>query len=256
MKPFIIISIGIIAVAVVASFNFKSSKKLFISTSKPASHQLWNDVLKKYVTEEGKVNYKGLKNDRKQFDDYLKLLSSSHPNNTWQINEQLAYWINAYNAFTVELILKYYPVKSIRDIGGIVKIPGLQSAWDIKFIKIENQEYSLGYIEHEILRKYNEPRIHFAINCASYSCPKLRNEAFAAENMDEQLNKSAKVFVNDHAKNKITQSKGEISKIFDWYNSDFTASETLVSFINKYSDIKMYKDVKVSFVEYNWNLNE
>lgn len=256
MNTLLIITANV-GIAIIAWSGFKPLKPAIDSNSKPVSHQLWNEVLEKYVTAEGKVNYKGLKSNRKQFDEYLKLLSASHPNDNWQKNEQLAYWINAYNAFTVELILQHYPVKSIRNIGGLINIPGVQSAWDIKFIKIENQEYSLGYIEHKILQKqFNEPRIHFAINCASHSCPKLLNEAYTSDKLNQQLNDAAKHFVADTDKNKIAPSKIEISKIFDWYKSDFTKDGTLISFLSKYSTAEIKEDANVSYLDYNWNLNE
>ena len=110
----------------------------------------------------------------------MEELRKGHPNDKhWTETEQLAYWINAYNAFTVELILDHYPVASIRDIKE--GVPFINSVWDIDFIKIEGKTYSLNDIEHRILRReFDEPRIHFAIVCASISCPKLRNEAFEA----------------------------------------------------------------------------
>lgn len=256
MSTILIITAGI-GIASIVWFSFKTSESDVISNSKPFSHQLWTDVLQKYVSPQGKVNYKGLKNNRIQFDAYLKLLSSSHPNDSWQKNEQLAYWINTYNAFTVELILKNFPVKSIRDIGGLIKIPGIQSAWDIEFIIIENKEYALGDIEHKILLKqFKEPRIHFAINCASHSCPKLIQEAYTADKLDAQLTGAAKTFLADTEKNTIRSGKIEISKIFDWYKDDFTKNGSLISFLNKYSPVKINEDAKVSYMEYNWNLNE
>ena len=133
----------------------------------------------------------------------------------------------------------------------------MQSAWDIKFIKIENQVYSLGYIEHKILRKqFNEPLIHFAINCASVSCPILLNEAYTADKLNLQLTDAAKTFLADAGKNRITSTKIEISKIFGWYKSDFTEDGTLISFLNKYSPVQIKKDAKVSYIDYNWNMNE
>ncbi len=253
----ILIIFASIGIATVGWFSFKTSKPVIASNSKPVTHQLWTDVLQKYVSLEGKVNYNGLKNDKAQFDAYLKLLGSVHPNDSWEKNEQLAYWINAYNAFTVELILINYPVKSIRDIGGLIKIPGIQSAWDIEFIKIEGREYSLGFIEHKILLKeFSEPRIHFAINCASYSCPKLIQEAYTPDKLDAQLTGAAKTFLTDPEKNLISPDKIEVSKIFDWYKDDFTKKSSLIIFLNKYSAVKIKDDAKIYYMEYNWNLNE
>lgn len=230
----------------------------FSPQNKTVNHDVWHKVLQKYVSTEGNVNYKGLKNNRKELDAYLKLLQANHPQSTWTEPQRLAYWINAYNAFTVDLILQHYPVKSIRDIGGLIKIPGVQSAWDISFIVIEGKKYSLGDIEHKILRKeFNEPRIHFAINCASYSCPKLINQAFKAAKIEEQLQQVSIDFINDTKRNTIAKDKVELSKIFDWYKSDFTADgKTLIQYINQFTKIKINNNAKLAFAKYNWNLNE
>jgi len=138
-----------------------NNKKIVASNSTPISHEIWTELF------DGKVNYKGFAEDKARFDEYLNLLNTHHPNDkNWSKNEQLAYWINAYNAYTVELILKHYPVVSIKDIKK--GLPFLNSVWDIEFIEIEGNTYDLNHIEHEILRKeFDEPRIHFAIVCAS-----------------------------------------------------------------------------------------
>ena len=148
------------------------------SDSHPVSHEIWNGLVQKYASKDGKVNYKGFIQDSVLFNKYLTILKNNHPNDkNWNEAEQLAYWINAYNAYTVKLIIDNYPLKSIKDIKK--GLPFINSVWDIKFIKIEGATYDLNNIEHSILRtKYNEPRIHFAINCASFSCPNLRPEAF------------------------------------------------------------------------------
>ncbi|MCB0464964.1 MAG: DUF547 domain-containing protein, partial [Aequorivita sp.] len=132
-------------------------------------HSQWDKLLKKYVNNAGFLDYKGFKNDRQKLDDYLKMLSEKEPTNDWSVQELLAYYINLYNAATVKLIVENYPVKSIKDIDG---------AWTKGRVTVGNKELSLGGIENGILRKMNEPRIHFAVNCASISCPKLMNEAY------------------------------------------------------------------------------
>ena len=144
--------------------------KSYYSESAPISHSLWTDILQEHVTEEGWLDYQGVKKDSQRFNEYLRLLNDHHPNpDTWTRDERLAYWINAYNAYTVELILKHYPVESIKDIKR--GVPFINTVWDIEFIEIEGRNYSLNNIEHGILRpKFDDPRIHFAINCASYSC--------------------------------------------------------------------------------------
>lgn len=212
-------------------------------------------LLKKHVNASGLVNYKGFQKDKAGLESYLKILSDNPPQDNWSENEQKAYWINAYNAFTVSLILQNYPVKSIKDIAG--KIYKVNTPWDIKFINIGGKKYDLNNIEHGILRKkYNDPRIHFALVCASISCPKLRNEAFLGSQLDAQLEDAGKDFVNDESKNKISADKAHLSKYFSWYKDDFTKNGSLEDFINKYSPTKINANTKIGSLDYNWSLNE
>lgn len=215
--------------------------------AKPIDHQQWNDLLQKYVSKKGNVDYKGIKKNQAALQSYLNLLSKNLPEKSWSKNAVLAYWINAYNAYTVKLILNNYPVKSIKDI---------KNPWDEAFFTLGSKKYSLGEIEHKILRKMNEPRIHFAINCASFSCPNLANEAYTESKLEQQLETAAKAFVNDKTKNTIAADKIEISSIFDWFSGDFKTNRTLIDFINKYSSVKISKNAKVKYKEYNWSLNE
>lgn len=226
--------------------------------STPPNHEPWNQLLKAHVSSAGIVDYKGFIKDKSKLDAYLKTVSANAPDRkTWSKNEQLAYWINAYNAYTVKLITDNYPVKSIKDLGPALKIPLIADVWHYKFFKIGGQESSLDEIEHSILRKeFEEPRIHFAINCASVSCPPLLNEAFMANKIDSQLDKVAKAFVNDKSRNKITANAVQISPIFSWFKGDFTKKGSVVDFLNKYSTVKISSSAKVSHQDYNWNLNE
>ena len=141
--------------------------------STPPSHEDWTALLSVHVSEAGFADYRGFQRDSIKLDQYLEKLSNHPPNqDKWSEEEQLAYWINAYNAYTVKLILMHYPVRSIKDIGSSIQIPFVNSPWDIKFIQIGDKKLDLNNIEHSILRKeFEEPRIHFAINCASFSCP-------------------------------------------------------------------------------------
>jgi len=218
-----------------------------IEATKSIDHTQWNTLLSIYVSKDGKVNYKGFKNDEKKLQHYLEILQKNTPSDSWAKNEKLAYWINAYNAFTVRLILDHYPVKSIKDI---------KDPWGKEFIAIADKTYSLEDIEHKILRKMNEPRIHFAINCASYSCPNLLNQAYNTENLEQQLDAAAKRFVNDASKNSISKDSVEISKIFDWFSGDFKKYGTIIDFLNTYSTVKIDRNAKVKYKSYNWNLNE
>lgn len=207
-------------------------------------HSEWTYLLKKYVEDNGIVDYRGFITDKEKLENYLNSLSEVVPEDTWSVKEQLAYYINLYNAHTVHLILVNYPVKSIKDIDG---------PWTTNFIKIGDKELSLGALEHSILRKMNEPRIHFAINCASISCPKLLNEAFTAANLDAQLTEVTQGFINSN-KNTISHRKVELSSIFNWFKNDFFDGE-LIKYINQYSEVPIASSSKIGYKEYNWNLN-
>lgn len=218
-------------------------------------HALWTELLQKYVDSVGNVNYQGFIQDSVQLNAYLNQLSKHTVNDGWTYNQKKAYWINVYNAFTVKLIADNYPLKSIKDLGGgIYKV---NTPWDIKFIKLGKKTYDLNNVEHSILRKdFADPRIHAAVNCASISCPKLRNEAYTADQLEEQLSDQMRFFVNNTSKNTIAQDKLEISPIFKWFSGDFTENGDLISFLNQYSTISIAENASISYKSYNWNLNE
>ncbi len=211
-------------------------------------HSEWDKLLKKYVGKDGLVDYKGFKNDEAKLDDYLKMLSEKNPTDDWSVQELLAYYINLYNAATVKLIVENYPLKSIKDIDG---------AWTKGRVAVGNKELSLGGIENGILRKMNEPRIHFAINCASISCPKLLNEAYTASKINEQLDRATKEFINSD-KNDISASNPKLSSVFDWYQKDYKVNgkQDVIGFINQYSKTKINTGATIAYKDYNWNLNE
>ncbi len=210
-------------------------------------HSKWDVLLKKHVSEEGLVDYKGFMKDREQLNTYLSQLSKLKPTDKWSVQELLAYYINIYNAYTVDLILNNYPTKSIKDIDG---------NWTKDIVPIGDVNISLGGIENSILRKMNEPRIHFAINCASISCPNLLNEAFTAAKINEQLDKVSKSFINSN-KNEISKNSVKLSSIFDWYKKDFTEDgKTLLDYINEYSEVKIDAGTTVNYKDYDWSLNE
>ncbi|GAB4408877.1 MAG: DUF547 domain-containing protein [Bacteroidia bacterium] len=212
------------------------------------SHAPWHAQLQKYVSATGSVNYAAWKRDEATLDAYLKSLSAQAPGADWTRNEQMTFWINAYNAFTVKLILKNYPLKSITD---------LKDPWDQKFITIGGRSLSLNDIEHEILRKqFADPRIHFAVNCASKSCPVLLNQAFSADKLDSQLDAQARAFINDSKLNRLAANKAELSEIFNWYRSDFEQNgSTLIAFINRYASTKLQAAAAISHLPYDWSLN-
>jgi len=227
------------------------------SDSKPVTHEQFTALLKKHVNDNGMVNYKGFIADSVAFNKYLTLLENHHPNEkNWSRDERLAYWINAYNAFTIRLIIRNYPVESIKDLGGgIYKV---NTSWDIKFIEIEGETYDLNNIEHSIIRKeFDEPRIHFAVVCAAMSCPKLRNEAFEAATLDAQLKAQAVHFFNSDLRNDISPDNPKVSKLMKWYSGDFDGhAKDITAYINKYSKVKINDGVSLDYLDYDWSLNE
>lgn len=227
------------------------------SVSKPIKHDLFTAILQEYVDSIGRVDYAGLQRDSAKLNEYLDLLEGHHPNDKyWSESEQLAYWINAYNAYTLQLIIRHYPIKSIKDITPLA-IPYVVSPWDLKFIKIEGRKYDLINIEHGIIRKqFNQPMIHFGLVCAANSCPKLRTEAYTAEEVEEQLFDQANDFINDQTKNITGGADPSVSKIFRWYKGDFTDSTSLVEYLNQFSNDSISPDADVKFQDYDWQLND
>lgn len=223
------------------------------------NHDAWTKLVKAHVDGEGLVDYKGFIKDSAQLNSYLEKISASAPSSKWSENDKIAYWLNAYNAFTVKFIVDNYPVKSIKDLGADNPIIFVNTAWDKKFFKIDGRSTSLNDIEQRILRQnFTEPRIHFALNCASMSCPKLRKEAYVGSKLDEQLTDQAKEFLNDSHRNKITPTNPKVSSIFDFYTKDFTkwSGMELIPYINKYSSTKINAGTKLQYLDYDWSLNE
>ena len=223
---------------------------LFLSLSvvgQKSMHNLWTAALQEHVDDDGNVNYKSWKKDTTYLDNYLQTLEENPPVEAWSKSDSLAYFINAYNAVTVKLILDKYPLKSIRN---------LVTPWRFKRFTLNGEKVSLNHIEHEILRKMNEPRIHFAINCASASCPKLINVAFESHTMEKQLEQVTHDFINDTKRNKLSEKKIEISRIFQWFSDDFGNKKERIAFIRKYANQPFNENPKVDFFTYDWQLNE
>ena len=211
-------------------------------------HTIWNDLLHSFVNDQGIVNYEGFNKEQSKLNSYLNQLSETPPEASWNSDSTLAFWINAYNAYTVKLILNNYPVNSIKDI---------KDPWNQRFIPIGEKWYTLNDIEHRIIRKMGEPRIHFALVCAAMSCPKLYNKAFNPNTLNEDLTKLTQEFLADSSKNEISQNSIKLSKIFKWYGKDFkTKDQDLIDFLNQYSEVKILPKAKKSFKDYNWKLNE
>jgi hypothetical protein len=218
------------------------------------SHKTYDAILKKYVAN-GRVDYKSLKTET-SLKGYLDSLSAVTVGeyNAYSKEQKLAFLINSYNAFTIQLILDNYPLKSIRNIG-ILPL----AAWKKEFFTLLGEERSLGWIEHEKLRKdFDEPRIHFAIVCASIGCPPLINEAYTPEKLEVQLQTVMNQFLNDSAKNRYDAESNTlyISSIFDWFKQDFTKKGSIIDFIQASMKVKIGKEPKIKYTYYDWNLNE
>ncbi|MCO5724638.1 DUF547 domain-containing protein [Robiginitalea marina] len=212
------------------------------------SHELWDGLLRKHVDAVGQVNYSGFAGDRAQLQAYLDTLSGHVPGEHWTREARLAYYINLYNAGTVMLIVQHYPLKSIKDIS---------DPWGRKFLRIGEAQVSLEDVEHGILRKMDEPRIHFAINCASLSCPRLQARAYTEKELEKQLQTAAREFVNDPLRNRFSDNKAHLSRIFKWFKGDFTGRGlSLVQFVNPYLATPLPDDARVEYLPYDWSLND
>ncbi len=219
------------------------------------------------------VNYREIKNNLSELTAYLNSLSGVTLDefNSWRKPEQLAFLINAYNGFTLELILTRYPdIDSIKDIGSLFKSP-----WKRTFFTLFGKKRHLDFIEHGMIRKpgvYDDPRIHTAVNCASVGCPALRNEAFTPDRLSDQLEDNLVRFLKDKTRNRFNAKTGllEVSKIFHWYKTDFQKGylgfDSLNGFFKHYA--KLFSDdpaaveqlkqrkVKIRFLDYDWRLND
>jgi len=208
-----------------------------------------NSLLSTYVSSAGNVNYAGIKANKSKLEEVLTEFENNFPDSDWSSAQKLTYWINAYNIYTIKLIVDNYPTSSITKI--------TEKPWHKKFIKLNGTTYSLNQIENDIIRKrFNEPRIHFALNCASKSCPVLLNKAYTPGAVYSQMTAQTKRFLNDTSKNTYGKKEVQISKIFDWYQEDFTkGGKTVFDFINKYRTEQL-DDQKITYQEYSWDLNK
>ncbi|CAN5910466.1 DUF547 domain-containing protein [soil metagenome] len=228
------------------------------NNSQPVTHGTWDELLHQHVSPEGAVHYQGLLQDSLRLRQYLDQLGQNPPNNqNWTPDERKAYFLNLYNAATVQLILRHYPVQSIKDIGPNLQIPFVRTPWTIPFIPIADQKMTLDNIEHGIIRReFEDPRIHFAVNCAAHSCPVLHNRAYAGDRVNEQLDQQARQFINDTRFNRITPDSIHISSIFKWYSGDFPKGKAFIDYLNQYSKVKINPNATVTYADYDWKLNE
>ena len=217
-----------------------------------AQTSIFDSLLQKNVDKTGRVDYQSLKNNETLLDNYLAYIQNNEPTKDWSSNKKKAFWINTYNAYTIKIILNNYPLKSIRDI----KIDG-KTAWKIPFVKVGQKRYTLDQIEHKILRKkFNDPRIHVGINCASVSCPRLWNFAFTEDNIASSLDNLMKEFINNTTRNKISKKNVALSEIFNWFSKDFIKNGTIINYLNTYAAIKISEKASIKYLTYDWSLNK
>ncbi|MCV2369364.1 DUF547 domain-containing protein [Roseateles oligotrophus] len=242
-------------------------------------HAAWAALLKKHVVvldggRASQLRYAGFASDRAALTSYLAALSavSKASFDAFSKPQQMAFLLNAYNAFTVELILTRYPkLASIKELGSLI-----QSPWKQKFIPLLGKQLSLDGIEQDMLRergRFDDPRLHFAVNCASIGCPPLREEAFVAERLDAQLDEQARRFLSDRSRNRWNgeQQRFEVSKIFDWYADDFKLGHRGIGSVGTYlarhadqlADVPAERErlrgqtvAKISYLDYDWKLND
>ena len=241
-------------------------------------------VLKNYVNNKGKVNYKKLKAQSQKLESFVATMDKLDPNNysKWNDKEKIAFWLNAYNAFTLKAIVNNYPIKSnffksmYYPKNSIRQIPGV---WDKITFKVMGKDYTLEQIEHKILREeFKEPRIHMAMVCAAMGCPSLRNEPYIAKKLDQQLDGQSRKFLANPEKFRFDSKKRvlHISPIFKWFADDFVKTKAkkkpstrysnkeaaILEFVSSYSnkDHAFFdpskKAVRIKYLDYDWSLNE
>jgi hypothetical protein len=237
------------------------------ATAHAESHRLFTALLSDHV-HNGWVNYSDLRKDSR-LNEYLTQLADTDPAKLTTKNDKLAFWINAYNAYTLKIICDNYPVESINDLhwGGLIIGTVLKkTVWDRDFVLINHTKTTLNAIEHEIIRPlFGEPRAHFALVCASKSCPPLRSEAYEGDHLDEQLDEQAKRFLSDSTKNWYDSRKKEahISKIFSWFSGDFGKDDiAILNFIGRFLQGELGpallahpENWSITYTEYDWHLN-
>lgn len=219
---------------------------------------LYGELLQQYV-KDGQVDYSGFKKKEARLDAYLEYLAATDPAQMAD-KDRFAFYVNAYNAYTIKLILKNFknnrPPASIKDIGSFFSKP-----WSIKFVIIGGKTYTLDNIEHDILRPtFKDPRVHFAVNCASKSCPPLISEPYSGEKLDQQLDASTSAFINNNQENRLEGTTLYISSIFKWFKEDFQNNP--IVFFEKYAKGDLKKElaaqkgrIRVKYLDYDWSLN-
>ncbi len=234
----------LVFILVLLQISFLQAGKQSLKSSN--LHDEWDAMLQQFVKGDV-VDYKGFQSKANgKLNLYLEKLNKAFLSgfNDFSVKEQLAFYINLYNAYTVRLILDNPEVTSIRDI---------KRPWKRNFVSLGKKKKSLNDIEHKIIRKYfKEPRVHFALVCASIGCPSLKPFAFVADKLDKQLVAASRYFLADKTKNQFTASESRISDIFNWYGGDF---DDLEAFFKNYAPESFNPEAPIDYLEYNWKLN-
>jgi len=239
------------------------------SGSEVFDHRDFDAILRERVDDAGRVDYAGLKANREGLDAYVgrlaKVSPKSHPGQFLSEQEKLAYWINAYNALTLKGVIGAYPTKSVKDI------KYLSGFFNRTWFMVGGESYTLNNIEHDVIRKeFKEPRIHAAINCASIGCPRLERQAFFAEGLEERLEAAMRTFLNESRNATVNASAKTVtlSKIFDWFESDFTEwyiakynvdDAHILDYVALYlgeNENRLDSSWKVKYHAYDWALND
>jgi len=229
------------------------------ASEKDDSGSIFDSVLSRYVSAEGLIDYKGLKKD-KEFKKYIEYLANTDPHSMLSDKQRMAFWINAYNAFVIKGVLDEYPIESVLKAGWIP-----HSFFKRKKFKTEHGEITLQVLENEkLMEAFREPRIHFAINCASRSCPELLTEAYSAEKLEEQIEAQAVSFINDKSRNYLDKKNKVLylSRLFKWYEGDFVnKGKKIADYVAGYlnaddAEFIRNNEVAVKYLDYDWGLNE
>lgn len=264
------IALGVLVAAGVAFFGLDGQAEVYlgqqVSPTTPVDridHSAWKRLLQKYVDEDGMVNYRSWRDnaaDRQSLSDYLSHLSTADVGPESSHDGRLAFWINAYNAVTVHGILREYPTSSIRN--HTPRVVGY-NIWKHLQLYVGGRPYSLNDIEHKVLRRMEEPQIHFAIVCASIGCPRLLNEAYVPDRVHEQLDANSRDFFSRSQNFRYRDGAIYLSSILDWFGRDFGSSQDrqlkrIANWLPQEEAQTAAKSgrVDVRFLDYDWNLNE
>lgn len=253
-------------------YSFALLLLFFLSTAVYAfdhGHTLYDQLLQDIVERVGHqtvVDYAKLKADSGRLQEYIDEIESISKDEYyhWSRNRKLAFLINAYNALTLKLIITHYPeITSIRELGNFPFF----NPWKIKFFTLFGKKTHLDYIEHDLIRgQFNEPRIHFAINCAARGCPPLQSRAYVAGRLEQQLEHATRSFMTDPQRNRYNTEKQrlEISSVFKWFEHDFEKTAGSVeAFITPYitddpeiRKLLLDRVISIKYLDYDWSLND